>query len=290
MAERTERITEFERDGLVFDVTDSGPLDGPVVVLLHGFPERATCWRDVTPLLNAAGLRTLAPDQRGYSRRARPSRRRDYVVPELSADVAALIGKVGGPVHLVGHDWGAVVGWDLAIHANRSGGQDLISTYTAFSVPHMAAYLRALRGPQALKSWYMAAFNLPLLPEKLADAGVMHRILRGTGMTRADVARFQTEIVEYGALPGALGYYRALPLSLTGLRGDMTVRVPTTMVWSDGDTAIDRRGPEQTAKYCSGPYEYVELTGVSHWIPTHAPREAADAILARVGLPGGRGE
>jgi len=283
MAEPMGRITEFERDGLIFDVSDAGPIDGPVVVLLHGFPERNTCWRDVAPLLNAAGLRTLAPDQRGYSRRARPKRRRDYVLPELSADVAALIRAVqdqtgGGPVHLVGHDWGAVVGWDVAInHA------ELISTYTAFSVPHMAAYLRALRGPQALKSWYMAAFNVPFLPEKLADAGVMQRMLRGTGMTRADVARFQTEIVEYGALHGALGYYRALPLSLGGLRGDLTVNVPTTMVWSDGDTAIDRSGPEQTAKYCSGPYEYIELVGVSHWIPTHAPREAADAILARVG-------
>jgi pimeloyl-ACP methyl ester carboxylesterase len=250
-----------------------------VVVLLHGFPERNTCWRDVVPLLNAQGLRTLAPDQRGYSPRARPQRRRDYVLPELSADVAALIERAGGPVHLVGHDWGAVVGWHLA--AKRP---DLVSSYTAFSVPHPQAYTRALRGAQALRSWYMAMFNIPLLPEKLADLGVMAKVLRSTGMTRADVARFRTEIVEYGALPGALGYYRALPLSLAGLHDDLTVRVPTTMVWSDGDTAIDRTGPQQTDKYCTGAYEYVELTGVSHWIPTQAPQEAAAAILARIGV------
>jgi pimeloyl-ACP methyl ester carboxylesterase len=279
------RIDSFERNGLVFDVADSGPLDGPVVVLLHGFPERNTCWRHVTPLLNEAGLRTIAPDQRGYSPRARPKRRRDYVVDELAADVAALIQLVqrqngGQPVHLVGHDWGAMVGWMVAAEHPA-----LLATYTAFSVPHPAAFVRALAGRQALKSWYMAAFNVPFLPERLAATGRMRRMLRGAGMTREDVDRFQTEIVEYGALPGGLGYYRALPFGLLGLREDLTVRVPTTMVWSDGDTALDRSGPEQTAKYCTGPYDYVELTGVSHWIPTHAPQQAADAILARIGRP-----
>ena len=287
MAAETSRITEFERDGLVFDVVDAGPLDGPVVVLLHGFPERNTCWRDVTPILNAAGLRTIAPDQRGYSPRARPKRRRDYVVDELAADIATLIelaqqrsleaGGDGGKVHLVGHDWGAMVGWMLAAkHA------DLVATYTAFSVPHPAAFVRAIAGRQALKSWYMAAFNLPVLPELLGATGRMRGMLRGTGMTRADVARFQREIVEYGALPGGLGYYRALPFGLLGLREDLTVHLPTTMVWSDGDTALDRRGPEQTAKSCTGPYEYVELAGVTHWIPTQAPEAAAETILDRV--------
>lgn len=283
MTAKPERITQFERNGLVFDVSDAGPLEGPVVVLLHGFPERNTCWRDVAPLLHAHGLRTLAPDQRGYSPGARPPRRRDYVLPELAADVAALIELAqhqsdGSPVHLVGHDWGAVVGWHLA-----AKHPDLVATYTAFSVPHLQAYARALRGRQALKSWYMAMFNIPFLPEKLADLGVLAKTLRSTGMTRGDVARFQTEIVEYGALPGALGYYRALPLSLGGLRDDLTVRLPTTMVWSSGDTAIDRKGPEETAKYCTGPYEFLELVGVSHWIPTQAPQEAAEAILARIG-------
>ncbi|HEU4566775.1 MAG TPA: alpha/beta fold hydrolase [Marmoricola sp.] len=279
-----ERITQFEHDGLVFDVSDSGPLEGPVVVLLHGFPERNTSWRDVVPQLNARGLRTLAPDQRGYSPGARPKRRRDYALPELARDVVTLIETVqaqtgGGQVHLVGHDWGAMVGWQLAArHA------ELIATYTAFSVPHPSAFVRALWGPQALKSWYMAAFNLPFLPEKLGESGRMRRMMRGAGMTKAEAARFQHEIVEYGALPGGLGYYRALPFTMLGLREDLTVHVPTTMVWSDRDSALDRTGPSQTAKYCTGPYEYVELAGVTHWIPTQAPDQAAAAILARIGV------
>ncbi|MBO0841675.1 MAG: alpha/beta hydrolase, partial [Nocardioides sp.] len=99
----------------------------------------------------------------------------------------------------------------------------------------------------------------------------------------ADIARFREEIVDYGALPGGLGWYRALPFSLRTQVG--RVKVPTTMVWSDRDGAIDRLGVELTPDYCDGPYEYVELSGVSHWIPTQAPEAAASAILSRVADP-----
>ena len=107
----TQRITSYARDGWVFDVRDTGPLDGDPVVLLHGFPERASSWDAVAAQLHEAGLRTLAPDQRGYSPRARPRTRWGYRATELVADVAALVDVVGRPVHLVGHDWGAFVAW-----------------------------------------------------------------------------------------------------------------------------------------------------------------------------------
>lgn len=152
----------FGRDGLLFDVRDSGPADGPIALLLHGFPQSAACWDQVTPLLAAAGCRVLAPHQRGYSPRARPTGRRAYRADELVADVVALVETAGGqPVHLVGHDWGAVVAWLLA--AQRP---ELVTSLTALSVPHPAAFLRAVvSSRQALASWYMAAFQLPWLPE-----------------------------------------------------------------------------------------------------------------------------
>src|ERR1700737_4666991 len=107
-----ERMTRYERDGLVFDVRDEGPLDGPVVVLLHGFPETSASWSDVIPKLVDAGYRAVAPDQRGYSPDARPRGRRAYRRRELVADVLALIDQTGAErVHLVGHDWGAAVAW-----------------------------------------------------------------------------------------------------------------------------------------------------------------------------------
>jgi pimeloyl-ACP methyl ester carboxylesterase len=269
------RISTYTRDDLVFDVLDEGPADGEAIVLLHGFPERASSWRLVAPLLHRHGYRTIAPDQRGYSPGARPAHRRDYRIGELVDDVVALIEQVGGPVHLVGHDWGAAVGWAVAARH-----PDLVRSWTAFSVPHTAAYTKALLGRQGLKSWYMALFNLPWLPETLGAAGRLDPFLRHTGWGEAELARFREEIVAYGALPGGLGWYRAMPYALREPVG--RVRVPTTMVWSDGDTAVDRRGPELTAGYCKGPYEYVELRGVTHWIPTEAPEAAAEAILERV--------
>ncbi|MGZ8743802.1 MAG: alpha/beta fold hydrolase [Nocardioides sp.] len=274
------RITTFDHDGLTFDVRDEGPLGGPVVVLLHGFPERNTSWRSVAPLLHARGMRTLAPDQRGYSPGARPRRRRDYRSSKLVADVLALIDEVGAPVHLVGHDWGAVVGWLLA--AQRP---DVLLTYTAVSVPHPRAFLEAgLTSTQGLRSYYVGLFQLPALPEVLAGrpGGPFERGLRRAGMTAPEIARFRTEMIADGALPGALGWYRAAPLVDPASTGGR-VSVPTTFVWSDGDVAVARAGAERTERYVDGPYELVVLEGVTHWIPTQAPRQLAEAVLARIG-------
>ncbi|WP_296604464.1 alpha/beta fold hydrolase [Nocardioides sp.] len=278
----TGRITQLDHDGLTFDVADAGPLDGEPVVLLHGFPERNTSWRHVAPLLHDAGLRTYALDQRGYSPGARPRRRRDYRLGKLAGDVAALVDLVGAPVHLVGHDWGAVVGWMLA--ARRP---ELLRTWTAISVPHPRAFLKAgLTSTQGVRSWYIGFFQLPRLAELSArtTGGFFDRSLLRSGMTEEEVARFRREIVDAGALPHALGWYRAIALGDPS--GTGRVAVPTTFVWSDGDTAVARTGAEETGRWIDADYELVVLEGVSHWIPTQAPEECAAAILRRVGAPG----
>ncbi|MDT9593635.1 alpha/beta fold hydrolase [Nocardioides zeae] len=293
------RLTSFTHDGLTFDVTDDGPLDGEVVVLLHGFPQRASSWRRVAPLLHAQGYRTVAPDQRGYSPGARPTGRRAYAAGRLVGDVVALLDALGEPgrrVHLVGHDWGAAVGWGVA-----AALPDRIKTWTAVSVPPVEAFVAAgLRSRQLLRSWYMLFFQLPAVPEAVATRTprAFERVLAAAGMREEDLARFREEIVEHGALPGGLAWYRALPLNLTrgrkgGKRGKGAggegsekgrgaVRVPTTMVWSDGDAAIDRVGVDLAADHVRADYELVVLTGVSHWVPEHAPEALAEAILERV--------
>lgn len=283
-----DRVTEVHRDGLVLDVIDEGPLDGDPVVLLHGFPERATCWRSVAPLLHAQGLRTLALDQRGYSPRARPRGRRAYRVAELSADVAALLDLlVGEPgpggvrgqeskVHVVGHDWGAIVAWHVA-----TTRPDLVRSLTAFSVPHPAAFVSSLvSSRQGLRSWYVGAFQLPGGAEWLAGRGTFERLLRRGGMSADEVARFRREILDDGALPGGLAWYRALPWT-DREAARQQVTVPTTMVWSDGDSFIDRGAVERCGRHVDAPYRLVVMPGVTHWIPTQAPEPAAAAILAR---------
>ena len=275
----SERVSVLEHDGLGFDVLDEGPLDGTPVVLLHGFPERSSTWRLVAPALHEAGLRTFAMDQRGYSPGARPRGRRSYRMHHLAGDVAALVDRIGSPVHLVGHDWGSAVGWAVA-----GRFPDRVLSWTAVSVPHPAAFARAMKDPaQRRRSRYMAMFNIPVLPELTArkPGGRFDRSMRRAGMTEEEVARFRTEIVEYGALRHALGWYRALPLTRPGAT-DFRVTVPTTLVWSTRDVAIDRAGVDATAEWVDAPYEVVVLEGVSHWIPTQAPEPLAAAILARV--------
>ena len=274
----TGRLTSYRRKGLTFDVLDDGPLDGTPAVLLHGFPERATCWREVAPLLHAEGIRTYAPDQRGYSPRARPYGRWNYRIGALGDDAIALIEEIGQPVDLVGHDWGAIVGWSVA--ARRP---DLVRSWTAVSVPHPRAFLKAVvTSSQGLKSWYLLLFQIPLLVELLARL-VPRRFLSALGrigMTPDEVDRCGREILDYGALPGGLAWYRALPLLGSAAR-DTDVHVPTTLVWSDEDAALGRRGTELTPAHVKAPYAFVELTGVSHWIPTQAPEALAEAVLAR---------
>jgi pimeloyl-ACP methyl ester carboxylesterase len=137
---------------------------------------------------------------------------------------------------------------------------------------------------QALSSWYMAAFQTPGVPEWLAawPGGPFDRGLRRGGMTREEVERFRREIVDYGALPGALSWYRAMPFSASGSVPDK-VSVPTTMLWSDGDVAITRVPVDRCADYVDGPYELRVLEGASHWLPTQQPQAVADAVLARIG-------
>lgn len=279
MSTASDRVTVLEREGLRFDVRDEGPLDGVPVVLLHGFPQRASSWERVAPLLHEAGLRTLAPDQRGYAEGARPRGRRAYAVDRLVEDLSALATQVGRPVHVVGHDWGAVVGWAAAQRP------DLVRTLTAVSVPHPAAFLGAMTtSDQVLRSWYVAFFQLPVLPEVVLGSPLGRRALRLSGMGTRARERFQEEMVDDGALPGALGWYRAIPFSGRGNRA--SVRVPTTFVWSDGDTAVSSAAALRCERHVDAPYSFVELSGVSHWIPDEAPGELAAAIIDRIASAG----
>ncbi|WP_248489556.1 alpha/beta fold hydrolase [Tsukamurella sp. PLM1] len=271
----TERITEFTRAGLTFPVLDSGPLDGETVVLLHGFPQTPTSWRATAELLQGKGFRTVIPTQRGYARSATPKHRWQYRSSELVADTAALLERTG-PAHLVGHDWGSSTAWLTA-----AAHPDLVRTLTAVSVPHPFAFLRSfLRSDQALKSYYMYLFQIPFLPELLATRapGAFRAFLRRSGMPDGAVATVVDEVVEPGLLGGGLGYYRGMPFTAARPGASSHVTRPTTYVWSTDDIALGRAGAELAGDYVDGPYRFVVLEGVSHWIPDERPAELADII------------
>jgi pimeloyl-ACP methyl ester carboxylesterase len=268
--------------GLTFDVTVSGPAAGSgVAVLLHGFPQNRSMWDGVVPRLHAAGLRTVVPAQRGYSPGARPARVAAYRVPELASDVLALLDglAVAEPVHLIGHDWGALVGWHLAAqHAGR------LRTWTAVSVPHPAAFGWALATDrdQRRRSAYIRFFRLRGVAEAVLRAGGGRRlreVFDGSGLDAAGVDRYVAPLLAPGALTGALNWYRALTRGMPDLA---RVGVPTTYVWSDGDLAVGRTAAEACGRHVHGDYEFVELPGVSHWIADQVPDRLADIILTRV--------
>jgi pimeloyl-ACP methyl ester carboxylesterase len=273
-------MDSFRRGDLVFDVLDSGPADGAAVVLLHGFPQSARAFDRLSPALHAAGLRTLAPDQRGYSPGARPKGRSAYVLREVVDDVLALLDAAGLPdAHLVGHDWGGLAAWALAAwHPWR------VRTLSVLSVPHPAAMSQALRtSDQALRSSYIGFFQLPAVPEAVLLAGqgaLLRRTLHGAGLPEHLVDAYLDRLREPGALTGALNWYRALRLQARTPVG--TVRVPTLHVWGDRDPYLGRAAVEASAEYVAAPYRLEVLAGAGHWLPELAADRLGELLPAHV--------
>ena len=262
---------------LVFDVRTDGPEDGRPVLLLHGFPQTSLSWSAVTPLLAEAGLRTYAPDQLGYSPGARPGETDAYALPALAAVTADLMTALDIPTaDVVGHDWGANVAWALAgWHADR------VRTLTAVSVPHPTAYTLAYRADpeQKERSAYIKLFWQAGKAERVLLEDDARRLRRVLGDVPAEaVDTYVAHLSAPGALTAALDWYRAMSSS-TPLD---PVGVPTTYVWSDEDMAVGRTAAEACADQVTGDYRFVELTGISHWVPEKAPEALAAAILDRV--------
>jgi pimeloyl-ACP methyl ester carboxylesterase len=268
-------MESFRHAELSFDVRDGGPAGGEPVVLLHGFPQDHRSWSAVEPVLHAAGLRTLAPDQRGYSPGARPPARRDYTVDQLAGDVLALLNQAGlASAHVVGHDWGGAVAWLLAgRHPER------VRSLTVLSTPHSAALVRAFRSStQGLKSWYMLFFQLPVIPEAVAGPRLEATLLR-TGLPLEFAAHNARRMSEPGALTAALNWYRAMPFTLR--QSAPRSKVPTTYVWGRHDAFLGRFAAEATGQFVTGRYRFVELDA-GHWLPETHPGEMGRLIIDQV--------
>ena len=273
----TQRITEYSRDGLTFDVTDCGDPSAPAVLLLHGFPEDRQSWDPISHRLVEGGLRTLAPDQRGYSPRARPREPypQAYALPELADDVLALADAAGlERFHLVGHDWGGGLAWMIA-----GAHPDRVATLTVLSTPHPAAVRRAMTSApwQFAHSSHMLLFQVPRLPERLL-ARRLEGALVSSGVPRAEAARYAGRMREPGALTGALGWYRAMRYSRGAVHRS---RVPTTLVWGRGDVFLGRQAAETTGAMVLADYRFVEVDD-GHWLPECQPDLCAAEIAARV--------
>lgn len=277
----TTRVTlDTESWGaLTFDVLVDGPADGEPVILLHGFPQTARSWRHQINALAAAGYRVIAPDQRGYSPGARPSEVSAYTIDELVSDVLGLADTLSiDRFHLVGHDWGAALAWQVA-----GRHPDRLRSLSILSVPHPKAFGMSLgedaSGEQAQRSSYIAMFQAEGAEHGMLanDAVGLRLIYLGSGLSEEECQPYLEALGTPEALGAALNWYRAS--SLTDVMGLGPITAPTLYVWSTEDPALGREAAEATGGCVEGPYTFVVLDGIDHWIAEHAPDETNRLLL-----------
>ena len=264
--------------GLTFRAIATGPVDGRLVVLLHGFPETSRSWSDVMSMLGEAGYRAVAFDQRGYSPGARPEGVEHYGIDSLVADVLAVADDLGGHrFDLVGHDWGGVIAWHVA-----GRYPDRVRTLAVASTPHALAFRAALRGElggdQPTKSGYVDLFRQVGTAEDFFlgnDAAALRGMYSSFPPDVAD--EYLRVLTDRDALTAALNYYRATRFDAQPPTGEITS--PTLYVWSTDDMALGREAAEATGAHVAGPYRFEVLEGVSHWIPEHASADFGRLLL-----------
>jgi pimeloyl-ACP methyl ester carboxylesterase len=255
---------------------------GPLVVLLHGFPEFWYCWRHQIPALAAAGFRVVAPDLRGYNRSDKPPGVAGYRMSLLVEDVAGLIRHAGAErACVVGHDWGGVIAWKLAL-----GRPDLVDRLAVLNAPHPAAMRRELRGlAQWFRSAYVLFFQLPRLPEWLIlrdGCAFLDKVLRQTvrrgAFSREDVARYKQALSVPGAATAALNYYRAaMRFPTRPAEDERPITTPTLLIWGERDRYLGVRLSEGLGRWVRR-LRVERLRNASHWVQNDDP-ERVNALL-----------
>jgi pimeloyl-ACP methyl ester carboxylesterase len=256
-------------DGLNLRLVDEG--QGPAVLLVHGFPDDHSVWRRQIGALVAAGYRVIAPDLRGCGESDMAGRVSDYHLSRLCADLDALLETLQLPqVALIGHDWGAVIGWHFAMRYPQR-----VSRYAALSVGHPLAYARGGL-EQKLKAWYVLAFQLRGLIEWALRARNWALFRRLTAQTE-EAERWIKRLRRPGRLTAAINYYRA-NLGLILPRRYPPVRMPVLGMWSDGDRFLTEAQMRASASLVEGQWRYERVTGAGHWLQLEAP-ERVNALL-----------
>jgi pimeloyl-ACP methyl ester carboxylesterase len=265
--------------------------EGPLVVLLHGFPEFWFSWRFQISALVAAGFRVVAPDMRGYNLSSRPSGVGAYDIDRLAGDVRDLIRERGAESALLaGHDWGAAVAWATAMNH-----PDVVSRLAILNVPHPRRFLQGVRRPrQLLKSWYMFFFQLPWLPERVVRArrwwafryGFEHDARPGA-FTPEDIDRHVEAWSQPGAAAAMINYYRAV-FRQSPQRAEARMRpvlAPTLVIWGERDRYLGAELADPDPADVPNLERVVRLPDASHWVHHDEPERVAALLTEFFGVP-----
>jgi pimeloyl-ACP methyl ester carboxylesterase len=276
--------TWFELPGLRIHAAVAGPVGGPLVLLLHGFPEFWYSFRHQIAPLAAAGFRVVAPDQRGYNL---TGPRPPYDLPTLVADAGNLIAACGRQrAFVAGHDWGAAVAWQLAVTR-----PERVERLAILNVPHPAVMSAALRGGnwrQMRRSSYIFLFQLPWLPEWLLrrrDFARLRWLLRASSrpgtFTDEDVERYREAWARPGALPAMIGWYRAMrrTAAATAWAGSgRRVHPPTMVLWGERDAALGVELAEASMRLVDDG-ELIRFPEATHWVHEDLPEVITGHLL-----------
>ena len=272
-------------DGIDLYTVEAGPPDGPLLILLHGFPEFSYGWRHQIGPLAAAGFRVVVPDQRGYGRSGKPEGIDAYRLHLLGADILALARSCGRErFSLVGHDWGGIVAWWVAARHPEA-----VERLAILNAPHPdVAWSFVRRHPtQLLRSFYVALFQLPGLPERLLAAGdylLLRRALSRTSWPGAfrpeDLAIYRDAWARPGALSGMLGWYRALIRRPPKPVGRVTV--PTRILWGRRDRALAPGLADASLALCDRG-RITWFADATHWLPHEEPKAVSADLVAFLG-------
>jgi pimeloyl-ACP methyl ester carboxylesterase len=280
----SETIGLTTRSGLTFTADVAGPTGGPLVLLLHGFPESRHSWREALPELAKAGYRAVAPDQRGYSQGARPNPAdlSNYAFDKLVNDaleIAAAAGYEGKRFHLVGHDWGGQVSWGVAnAHPER------LASLTVLSRPHPLSFRRALQDPngdQKHRSRHHGKFLEPETGRLLTEdnARRLREGLFGQDVSKGAIEDHVSVLGSREAIEAALAWYR----SNKGLSGDFgPIKVPTLYLWGDADATVGPDAAKGTGEFVTAAYAMEVLPGVGHFVMDQAAAKATELMLAHI--------
>ena len=272
----------FQNGGVTLHAVVAGPTDGPVVVLLHGFPEFWYAWHKQIEPLAAAGFRVIVPDLRGYNLSSKPWGVASYALEELVSDVVAIPDHLGQQkIFLAGHDWGAAVAWSAALtHPKR------IAKLAVLNVPHPSVMRRYVytRLPQTLRSWYIFFFQVPWLPEALFSAFDFRmgtRALRASSrpgtFSEEDISHYRAAWSQPGALTAMIHWYRAAMRYRFSFR-DRTVRVPTRILWGERDRFLMAEMAHESLRYCTNG-ELFTFAEATHWLQHEEPARVSQLLV-----------
>ncbi|MEH2338336.1 alpha/beta fold hydrolase [Nostoc sp.] len=248
--------------------------EGPLMLMLHGFPEFWYSWRHQIPEF-AQDFKVVALDLRGYNDSDKPTEQSAYVMHEFIQDVEGVIKALGyQKCVLVGHDWGGAIAWNFA-YAHPQMVEQLI----ILNLPHPAKFAQGLRTPQQLlRSYYMFIFQLPWVPELLlqsSDYQAIEKAFKGTAVnksafTKADIDAYKNAAAKRGALTAMLNYYRNIFQQRMLNPSWGVLEVPTLMIWGENDTALGKELTYDTAAYVRD-FQIKYIPNCGHWVQQEQP-------------------